>query len=434
MNGYLETALEIGRRLVDEAIWHEGRCNWVGASPEEGPGGALLITYAALGPDLYGGTSGIGLFLAELYCATGEDRLRRTALGALRQALGSVEELPPDARPALYAGGLGVALAFALAAIGLGEEDFLAAAGRLTRVRPLPDAERDLMSGDAGAVVALLALAELLDDQRAKELAIAFGANLLASAVRERQTLSWPARAVSGAPRLTGLSHGAAGGALALLELWRTTDAHEYLVAAEQAFAYERELFDPEAHNWPDLRNTTRGPSGERSFVALWCHGAPGIALSRLRACELDGNGSGAVKLAEARVALDTTRRAVEAELARGGNFSICHGLAGNAEILLQGAAALGAERSEDSALAHRVAAEGIERYAGRGLPWPCGTLEGETANLFLGLAGIGRFYLRLHEPQLPSLLLPRVEELGSRWAATAAKGSGLDIENSPSV
>ncbi len=411
MSRYLETAVGIGRRLADEAIWHDGRCNWVGASPEEGPGGSLLITYAALGPDLYGGTSGVGLFLAELYAATGEERLRRTALGALRQALGSVDGLSPDVRPALYAGGLGVALAVALAATRLGEEHLLAAAEPLTRVAPLPDAERDLMSGDAGAVVALLALAELLREERVRERALAFGANLLATAVRERQTLSWRSRALAGTPRLTGLSHGAAGGALALLELWRTTDAREYLLAAEQAFTYERELFDPEAGNWPDLRSTAGGPSARRSFVALWCHGAPGISLSRLRAFELD---VGAPALAEAHVALDTTRRAVDAELARGGNFSLCHGLAGNAEILLHGAAALGAERGGDGALAHRVAAEGIERYAARGLPWPCGTVEGETANLFLGLAGIGRFYLRLHEPELPSLLLPRVEELGA--------------------
>jgi lantibiotic modifying enzyme len=428
VSGYLETALGIGERLADEAVWHESRCNWVGASPEEGPGGSLLITYAALGPDLYGGTSGVGLFLAELYTATGEERLRRAALGALRQALGSVDELPEEVRPALYAGGLGVALAFALAAIQLDEEELLAAAARLTRVQPLPDAERDLMSGDAGAVVALLALAELLGDERIRELAIAFGANLLASAISAGQTLSWPARALAGTPRLTGLSHGAAGGALALLELWRTTDTHEYLAAAEQAFAYERELFDPQAANWPDLRNTAAGASGQRSFVALWCHGAPGISLSRLRACELDGNGTGDVKREEARIALDTTRLAVEAELARGGNFSICHGLAGNAEILLHGAAALGAERKQDSALAHRVAAEGIERYAERRLPWPCGTQEGETANLFLGLAGIGRFYLRLHEPQFPSLLLPRVEELGRVGVRRAVEGSGISI------
>jgi lantibiotic modifying enzyme len=354
------------------------------------------------------------LFLAELYAATGEVRLRRTALGALRQALDTAGELPPDVRPALYAGGVGVALAVAMSAYRLGEEHLLAAAETLTRVAPVPDGERDLMSGDAGAVVGLLALAELLHEECVRERALVFGANLLATAVSERQTLSWPARALAGNPRLTGLSHGAAGGAVALLELWRTTGAREYLSAAERAFAYERELFDPHAGNWPDLRNTARGPSGGSSFVALWCHGAPGIALSRLRASELDGGAADDVRLGEARVALDTTRRAVEAELARGGNFSLCHGLAGNAEILLHGAAVLGAEREADQALAHRVAAEGIERYGRRGRPWPCGTLEGETANLFLGLAGIGRFYLRLHEPELPSLLLARVEELGA--------------------
>jgi lantibiotic modifying enzyme len=38
--------------------------------------------------------------------------------------------------------------------------------------------------------------------------------------------------------------------------------------------------------------------------------------------------------------------------------------------------------------------------------PWPCGTFEGETTSLFLGLAGIGLFYLRLDDPAVDSVLL----------------------------
>jgi lantibiotic modifying enzyme len=48
-----------------------------------------------------------------------------------------------------------------------------------------------------------------------------------------------------------------------------------------------------------------------------------------------------------------------------------------------------------------------VERYARTRAAWPCGTHTGETPNLMLGLAGIGYFYLRLAQPQVPSVLLP---------------------------
>lgn len=85
----LSTAAGLGRRIVEEAVWHRGRCGWVGADvDDEDPyGGYFGAIYRALGPDFYGGTSGIALFLAELWAATGEADVRRTALGAIRQAL-----------------------------------------------------------------------------------------------------------------------------------------------------------------------------------------------------------------------------------------------------------------------------------------------------------------------------------------------------------
>jgi hypothetical protein len=63
--------------------------------------------------------------------------------------------------------------------------------------------------------------------------------------------------------------------------------------------------------------------------------------------------------------------------------------------------------------MAHEVGDVGIESYAAKDLPWPCGTHEGETASLMLGLAGIGYFYLRLNDATVPSLLLLCPEHFG---------------------
>jgi lantibiotic modifying enzyme len=117
----------------------------------------------------------------------------------------------------------------------------------------------------------------------------------------------------------------------------------------------------------------------------------------------------------EAITALRTTRGMIEAALRSGiGNFSLCHGLMGNAEVLLYGRQVLGKGLANESALACDVAKAGVEIYAERGLPWPCGTAFGETPNLMLGLAGIGHFFLCLHDPTIPSVLLLRREDFSS--------------------
>jgi lantibiotic modifying enzyme len=88
---FVDQARRIGEDICRDAIWHEDRCNWVGAVREEAAPGQPAIAYAALGPDLYGGTSGVALFLAHLHAATGDEAARRSALGAIRQALHAVE-------------------------------------------------------------------------------------------------------------------------------------------------------------------------------------------------------------------------------------------------------------------------------------------------------------------------------------------------------
>jgi hypothetical protein len=404
---FLDTAAALGRRLTDEAIWHAGRCNWIGAAPpEQRPGTARV--YQALGPDLYGGTAGVALFLAELWAVTGDAAARRTALGAIRHALAGADRLPPEACLGLYTGWAGLALAAARVGLLLDVAEPVAGAHALARrIGPgMAGTEHDLLAGEAGALVGLLALAELLADPALLAAAAWLGDALLAAAVRSAAGWSWPVRALRRRHNLTGLAHGAAGIGFALLELAEATGDPGYRQAAEQAYAYERSWFDPAAGNWADLRQTgsrRRPPAG----VTYWCHGAPGIALTRLRAYELLGE---PCYRAEAATALTTTRQAASAALAvPGHDFSLCHGLAGMIEVLRAGLPALEpAGASATVALARAVAAAGQARYGEPGATWPCGAGGGETPGLFLGLAGIGLFYLRQHHPATPPVVLVR--------------------------
>ena len=202
---------------------------------------------------------------------------------------------------------------------------------------------------------------------------------------------------------LCGMAHGASGAAWALLELFAATGEHRHREAAERALDYERHWFDPQAAGWPDLRGVQRRErrgTFTPPYTTTWSHGAPGIALARLRAWEILGDER---HRAEAAAALGTTAASVERELlAPGAGFTLGHGLAGNADVLLRGAQLMPA----GAALALRAGEIGIGRYATAVDGWPCGGPGGLAPGLLTGHAGIGLLYLRLHDATVPSPLL----------------------------
>jgi lantibiotic modifying enzyme len=420
---WLETAQFIGDRIAEQAIWHEDRCNWVGASTEEGPGAEPVLTYATLGADLYGGTAGIAVFLAELAAATGGAGYRRTALGAIRHALAREPELPPVLNLGLYSGRIGIALAAARVGSLLEVDDLLERSLAIVLHLEGTGNEFDLIGGRAGAIVGLLALQDLLGEPGLLERASRFGEELIGLAVKRARSWSWPSPGHPRARHLLGFSHGASGAGYAFCELAHATNDEAFRDAAEKAFSYERGLFDAREANWPDLR--AAAPSATRAvlpaFMTAWCHGAPGIALSRLRAYELTAATS---HCDEAIVAVATTRRHVQAIAdSDAGNYSLCHGLCGNAEVLLHAESVLGAGWEDGKNLAVRVAEVGTDGFARPGASWPCGTKGGETPSLMLGLAGIGLFYLRVRSFRRPPLIRLLSSMKGESICPTAEPG-----------
>jgi len=408
------TAAGIGDRLVCEVVWYRGQCNWVGVDAEAAHGaGRHCPVQRALGPELGGGTAGVALFLAQLQAATGDDVVRRTALGAIGQALAHVDQLPTGVARGLYAGRLGIAYAAARCGLLLDEEGFLRRAARLARAawpREPRAAAFDLVSGTAGAIVGLIALSRLLDDERLMQRAQRLGDELAKRARRHPEGWSWPSPGGRLFHGLCGISHGAAGAAWALLELFAVTGERRHRDVAERAFDYERHWFDAQEANWPDLRDVERRErrgSFRSPYPSSWCHGAPGIALTRLRAWKILGDDR---YRSEATTALARTAACVErALIAHGADFTLGYGLAGSADVLLLGAQQLTDSAPERLALAQRVGEIGIGRYAATIGGWPCGVAGGLAPSLLGGHAGIGLFYLRLHQRTVPTPLLIRV-------------------------
>ena len=404
---YLEAAARIGYRLSREAVWYSGRCNWVGAAstPRRGAVNSVTSEYRSLGPDMYGGSSGIAWFMADLHIETGDVSARRTSIGAMAQAVSQAAHLPLGRRLGLYDGALGVAVAAVRIGILLRSTDLLDRGLALARVSATtvdPPLDFDLLSGCAGAVIALVRLFRQTNESFYLERAVRLGDELVNTAKVSRYGCSWPSLTMRNRHNLTGLSHGAAGAGLALLELFSETAAAEYRQTAESAFGYERYWFQSAVSNWPDFRDLANIPQSIGSIsqcATFWCHGAPGIALSRMRAFQLFG---GASYREEVRVALRTTCEWLCDELDNGsGTFSLCHGLCGNVDVLLQ---CMELSDEADSLLqtVRRVARHALSVYP------PDARyrfVSDEPLGLMDGLAGVGHFYLRMANTSILSVL-----------------------------
>jgi len=110
------------------------------------------------------------------------------------------------------------------------------------------------------------------------------------------------------------------------------------------------------------------------------------------------------------------------------GNLCLCHGLGGNADLLIAASDIQG--RHDLRLIAENVGRQAIAQIRMPDLPWPCGvTTGGETPNLMIGLSGIGHFFLRLHDSvKVPSLLLVRPgngrKQVEREQAVAASTGS----------
>lgn len=424
----LAVAEHLARQLCRDALRADGACNWLGWSMEP-VADRFEPVIRSFGADLYGGTTGIALFLARVAALTGDRLIRQTALGAIAplDAPPSRVEAPPWARLGFFSGRLGQAWALDHIGEWLGLDRLRERALQLTKETAeftLTRHELDVVTGAAGAIPALLAIAGRHADtavQRAlREQARNLARQLLGFGTPDAQgRLRWDTMGIAGQPPLTGQSHGASGIAAALLEAWAIeqdeAERARWLSAAGDALAYERELFVPARRNWPDLRRTDPGqaPTSPPPCGTVWCHGAPGIGLGRLRCLEiLQQRGSEPAEEGRVRVeleqALATTMDLLETPQRFGGSWCQCHGFAGNAELPLQAGQRLA--MPAPLAAVSRVARHGLERHHQGGQPWPCGVaLAGQTPGLMLGLAGIGWFFLRVSDPAgTPSVLLVR--------------------------
>ena len=87
---------------------------------------------------------------------------------------------------------------------------------------------------------------------------------------------------------LAGMSHGASGIIYALAKVNYYKADKQVLLSIEKGLNFEKNLYDDIYNNWKDERYYKgKKISESNNFTVAWCHGAPGILLSRLRLLEL---------------------------------------------------------------------------------------------------------------------------------------------------
>lgn len=396
----LHLAQALGTRLEDLACQKDESATWLAVKPFRTKTWGIFPA----GLDLYDGASGIILFLSYLGAITGEARftsLARRALTPLRTQLATMrgEGAAPGTSIGAFDGWGSLLYLCAHLSVLWHEPGLLDEAEELAEQLPAliaADEHLDVLSGSAGCILSLLSLYAVHPAVRLLERAVQCGERLLATAQALPAGVGWITSQQE--PALGGFSHGSAGIALSLLKLAAVSGEERFRRTALAALEYERSLFLPAQQNWADLRvqSDPAPPNQRERCMVAWCHGAPGIGLARLASFQQMDDPR---VRAEIECALHTTL-----EHGLTGNHSLCHGAAGNIELLLTAAHLL--KRQEDrerleKALAMLVGS--IETYG-----WITGVPSGvETPGLMTGLAGIGYELLRLAEPErVPSVVV----------------------------
>jgi type 2 lantibiotic biosynthesis protein LanM len=404
-NDLIEVACSIGERLHTLAIHDQEGAYWAGLN--------LLGTHnwvvAPTGSDLYAGVSGIALFLAYLGEVSKQDTYIRLAERACQFLEASVAYMSEAEEKMIGAFSSWGSLVYLYTHLGTLWHDpvwwqraTLYSAKIECSIQD--DHAFDIISGAAGAICCLLNLYQVAPSQPVLRTAIRCGDHLLAHATPMDVGCGWKT-SLNPAQPLAGFSHGNAGIAYSLMRLARISGEERFQQTARQAITYEDSLFSEERQNWPDLRILEqRGDVFQTTttdthvYTSTWCHGAPGIALSRLALASL-------VEYADPNL-----RSKIEPALVTtlkhgfGLNHSLCHGDTGNLETILQASQILKDPFYTD-ALEH-ITAMLVESIKTQGC---CTGVPSnvEVPGLMTGIAGIGYQLLRLAYPQqIPSVLL----------------------------
>jgi lantibiotic modifying enzyme len=399
---YKEAAFGISNKICRDAIWNGHSCNWVGLAAETNATDRIVYS-RALPPDFYDGVAGVVYFLLQVYRIHPHPVLLKTINGALQQIAACHDK--ENSFPGFYQGHAGIVFVLMEAARLLDNPAIAELAeSKLTGLISLEVGEElfDIVNGYAGVIHFLLFLYRQEGMKRTEllEKSNELGNFLVEKADKSEFGYSWKTLDI-GTRNLTGYAHGASGIASALLEIHAITRHEILLHASNEAFRYEDSFFNFHQQNWPDFRFDSKGKNKIEEICSLgWCHGAPGIGLVRLRAFELTNNEN--CKVAALK-AIEVTKKFFFSDNIK--DYSLCHGLFGNAFILLKAASVFHLAELEE--LVYQQADKCLHQFISQDIPVPNGYGSSMESPCFMqGDSGIGYFFLHLYNKEWFPILL----------------------------
>ena len=378
------------------ALDEESGVTWYG--PGGRPAGTARLD--PVGIDLFGGTSGIALFLAAAAAVTGRRDARALAVRVfdpLCARLRGNRTSPLDLAAEIGIGGAtglgGLIYALVHAGRSLGRPDYFASASTaahgINRDTISADDTLDVLSGTAGAVLSLLALHRATGDKPALQTAIRCGEHILDSRRTDPDTGLRTWRAPHG-PIAPGFAHGPSGIGYALRRLGDVAEVQVFRAAAAEGWAAESRRPGPDRTSPSARRPATHDSSAARP--RSWCQGTAGMGLARLAAFEERD----ARSTIEAAIECASSRAASETD-------SLCCGRLGRAEFLFAAGLRLG--RRDLCEAGRAICCETVTGALAAGR-YATGADEGFRPGLFQGASGIGYQLLRMHAPDAVQSIL----------------------------
>ncbi|MEE6272097.1 type 2 lanthipeptide synthetase LanM [Georgenia sp. MJ206] len=413
----IEAALEVSQLLLDRMVRRPGGVGWLSLT-------AVAERHWVISPavmDTYAGLSGIGLGLTAVGQIAGDERISAAAEEVMDQVVGydpliltdptSIEKTREAFGTGAYGHLTGMAVALAHTGARFGRADYTRTALRaLDLMAHLADTDtdHDIVAGNAGAVLGVLAVMERAEVPGGRAILSRLVRRLIDAGQERDGRWSWP-QAGGGTP-LVGFSHGTTGIALALARAGRLLGDRDAATVAAGALEYDRQHLVRATGDWVDLRTEARDTDDGEMHMRAWCHGSPGAGLGRAELVALDLLPA-VREPVEAELAL-AARATAEAVLYRPGepvgtgNHSLCHGDIGNL-LALEAMWAPSMAPGEVAERTGRTWADLMRR--GRDEGWACGVPAGVVVpGLMMGLAGIawGLAYGAAPEGQLDVLTL----------------------------
>lgn len=419
---YLEEALKIADKL-EEMSKRDDRGHIYWESWREV--GDELVSRP--GTSLYFDNAGISLFFYELYRQTKNDRYLNILTDNLNWILRDPSLYEPK-NVSLYFGSLGASFILAKCATLLNDQDLLHKSLDIAlRIGPVLDTEymqntNDLLKGISGILYGLTGLYHISQSNEILDLIKRCIDHLVDNCHFTRKGIYWD-REYNQVKGLCGMSHGVSGIATVLLEVGHYFNNETLKNIAFFAFDYENSYYDQNQNNWRDLRigaysmeyyeyyrqsylNNQKENFYRTQYMNAWCHGAPGVGLSRVRAIELTA----------ARVYIRDLHRAIRkcstASYLTHESLTLCHGLGGIIDLYLEASHVLKDKRLR--LLANKTFSDFITfKSADKYKSGFEDHYEIDTS-LFNGIAGIGHLCLRLHSPStVQSILTPALNVPG---------------------